>query len=166
MKPLMISAVPSVAMNALTRSLVTISPLPSPITTPSTTTATIPGTRFASSPAITSAATSELRLMTYATERSSEPHRITTVWPAATMPSATERCSMPTTLSTVRKLPPSIVTTTQAKTKTPSSAPNTGVAGELEIAARVPARLDGRRRSGALVVTLTRPPPRRPPPGA
>ncbi len=47
---------------------------------------------------------------------------MTTVWPAATMPSATERCSMFTMLPTVRNVPPSIVTITQAITNTPSSA--------------------------------------------
>ena len=47
---------------------------------------------------------------------------MTTVWPAATMPSATERCSMFTMFWTVRNVPPSIVTTIQARTKTPISA--------------------------------------------
>ena len=42
---------------------------------------------------------------------------------AETMPSATERWSMFTTLETVKKSPPRIVTTIQASTKTASSAP-------------------------------------------
>ena len=78
---------------------------------------------FASEPSMTSAVTSDDSEIRKATERSSEPARMATVWPAETMPSATERCSMFTMLLTVRKVPPSIVTMIQARTKTPSSAP-------------------------------------------
>ena len=48
---------------------------------------------------------------------------MTTVWPAETMPSATERCSMLTMFGTVRNVPPWIVTTIQAMMKMPISAP-------------------------------------------
>ena len=45
------------------------------------------------------------------------------VWPAETMPSATERWSVLAMFETVRKVPPSIVTMIQARRKTPSRAP-------------------------------------------
>jgi hypothetical protein len=75
----MTSAVPSVAMNALTRSLVTIRPLIAPIRAPMPSTSAMAGRTLPDWPSIVEAPTSEARLITCATDRSSEPSRMTQV---------------------------------------------------------------------------------------
>ena len=78
---------------------------------------------LASWPSIVVASTSDESEISHATDRSSEPSRITTVWPADTMPSATERCRMFTMFAVVRYVPPSIVTMIQEMITMPSRAP-------------------------------------------
>ncbi len=154
---------PSVAMKAFTRSLVMMRPLARPMPAPINSTIAIAPTT--EPPSISFAVTSEASEIRAATDRSSEPSRITIVWPSETMPSATERCSMLTMLPVVRKSPPWIVTTIQARMMMPMSAPYTGAAGDasrptrqsatrsLRPAARVPAVCGGS-------TTLMPPPPR------
>src|SRR5919204_199716 len=105
---------PRVAMKALTRSLVITSPLTRPTPAPNASTTRIAGTTFADFPSIVSAPRSELRLISCATERSSDPSRITTVWPADTIPRATDRSRMFEMFELVSKSPPSISTTSHA----------------------------------------------------
>ena len=73
-------------------------------------------------PSIVVASTSDESEISHATDRSSEPSRITTVWPAATIPSATERWRMFTMFAVVKYVPPSIVTTIHEMTTMPSRA--------------------------------------------
>ncbi len=80
-------------MNALTRNLVTRIPLSSPTPALTTSARPIAGSTAPSLPFIVSAATRVLRLITYATERSSEPPRMTRVWPTATSPRPAATCS-------------------------------------------------------------------------
>ena len=123
MMPWMISAVPSVAMNAFTRSFVMIRPFTRPMPRPIATTSTTAWVTLPSWPSIVVARISDESEITHATDRSSEPSRITTVWPADTMPSATDRCRMFTMFAVVKYVPPSIVTTIQEMITMPSSAP-------------------------------------------
>ena len=89
----------------------------------------MPRTILESWPFIVSAARIEPRPTTQPTERSSDAPRITSVWPAATMPSATERTNISRTLSTLRNslVPPSwIVTAIRQAMKTTIRTMNTG----------------------------------------
>ena len=74
-------------------------------------------------PSIVVASTSDESEISHATDRSSEPSRITTVWPQDTMPRATERWRMFTMFAVVKYVPPSIVTTIHEMTTMPSRAP-------------------------------------------
>ena len=59
-------------------------------------TAITAGTIRAGSPCMMKEAITAPVLIRLPTDRSIEPHRMTKVWPSATMPSATIRCSRPT----------------------------------------------------------------------
>ena len=65
--------------------------------------------------------------MRYDTDRSSDPARMATVWPTATMPSATLRWRMLVMLPLAKNVPPSTVTTSQPTTTMTPSAAQIGV---------------------------------------
>ena len=85
------------------------------------------GTSIDSRPSMVSAPTSEARLIRYDTDRSSEPARIATVWPTATMPRATLRWRMFVRLPLAKNVPPSRVTTSQPTATMATSAAQMGV---------------------------------------
>jgi hypothetical protein len=86
----------------------------------------MPGTTIDALPSIVSAASSDERLMSWATDRSSDPVTMATVWPTATMPSATLRWRMSVVVPLVRNVPPSRPTTTHPTTTIATSAPQIG----------------------------------------
>ena len=83
-------------MRGETFSRVMTNPFTTPIARDSSTTASTAGTIMAELPRMVAEAATAATLITVPTDRSMEPQRITTVWPSATVPSATMRCSRPT----------------------------------------------------------------------
>jgi hypothetical protein len=86
-----------------------------------------------------SAATSVLRLITYATDRSSEPPMMTKVWPTATRPRPAAMCNRLTVVDWLNSRPPSIATTSQPAARVTTRATNTP--GAVRLAGRVSAVL-------------------------
>ena len=98
--------VPRVATNAGTFLLVTSTPLKKPTTAPKTSARTVTGRNRESLPAMNVAAKTFDVEMTSATDRSSPPPMMTTVWPMAAMPSIEKPRAMLRILVALKKLTP------------------------------------------------------------